>query len=65
MEEYLTIDEAARVSRMSRSSFYDHVRRSIPIVVVGRRRLVRRRDLERWLEEHIVIGGVQGAAANR
>ena len=62
MEDYLTIEEAAKASRMSRSSFYDHMRATLPVVVIGRRRVVRRRDLERWLEQHIEIGGVQGAA---
>jgi excisionase family DNA binding protein len=45
-------DEAAALLGVSRSFFFEHVLPELRVVRVGRRRLVARRELERWLDEN-------------
>lgn len=50
---WLTVPEISVELRIARSKAYDLVASgSIPAVRIGRSLRVRRRDLERWLEEH-------------
>ncbi len=57
----MTLDDCAKRMGLPRQTFRDHVRPTLPVVAVGRRRMVRPEDLERWIQEHVVVGGVQGA----
>lgn len=57
----LTLAECAEEMRLPRSTFQSRVRPTLPVVSIGSRKLVRREDLDRWIAEHVVIGGVQGA----
>lgn len=59
--ELLTLQEASELLRLPRSTFQQRVRPTLPVVSIGSRKLVRHEDLDRWIEEHIVVGGVQGA----
>jgi excisionase family DNA binding protein len=52
-QEILTVDEVIRWLRLGRTRTNELLRSgSIPSFKVGRRRLVRRTDVEAWLEEH-------------
>ncbi|MGH3042903.1 MAG: helix-turn-helix domain-containing protein [Gaiellaceae bacterium] len=48
----LSIEEAAAALSISRDSFERHVMAEVGLVQVGRRVIVPRRELERWLERH-------------
>jgi excisionase family DNA binding protein len=49
-----TINEAAAASRLGRTTIYDLIkRRELPLVKVGARSLIRRRDLEAFLERKL------------
>ena len=57
----LSLDDCAKRMGVPVRTFRKNVRPTLPVVPVGRRKMVRPEDLERWIEEHIVVGGVQGA----
>ena len=51
--DILTVDELIRWLRLGRTRTNELLRSSaIPSYKIGRRRLVRRADVEAWLEEH-------------
>ena len=52
-QEILTVDEVIRWLRLGRTRTNELLcRGSIPSYKIGRRRLVRRADVEAWLQEH-------------
>jgi len=52
-QDLLTVDELIRWLRLGRTRTNELLRScSIPSYKVGRRRLVRRTDVEAWIEEH-------------
>lgn len=61
-DEWVTVAKLCEELDMPHSTFYDVVRPTIPVLKVGRTVRIRRQDLDRWIEEHMTIGGVQGAA---
>ena len=61
LDRLLSIDEAAKVLGIPVRTFRKNVRPTPPVVPIGRRKMVRPSDLDRWIGEHIVVGGVQGA----
>jgi excisionase family DNA binding protein len=51
--ELLTVEELIRWLRLGRTRTHELLRSgSIPSYKLGRRRLIRRRDVEAWLEDH-------------
>jgi excisionase family DNA binding protein len=48
----LSVDEAAASIGIGRSLFYEQVLPELRVVRLGKRRLVPRSELERWLEEN-------------
>jgi excisionase family DNA binding protein len=51
--EVLTVDEAAKVLRVGRSTVYDAIKRGeVPCVRVGRRLLISRRVLDKLLSDN-------------
>jgi excisionase family DNA binding protein len=51
--ELLTVDETIRLLRLGRTRVNEILRSGdLPSYKLGRRRLVRRRDIEEWLERH-------------
>jgi len=49
----LTVDETIQVLRLGRTRVNEMLRSGeLPSYKAGRRRLIRRQDLETWLEEH-------------
>jgi len=51
--ELLTVDETIRLLRLGRTRVNEILRSGdLPSYKLGRRRLVRRRDIEDWLERH-------------
>jgi len=55
MHEYLLLEEIAKISRTSVGSVRAWIRTGrLPSVKPGRRRLVRRSDLERFLERDVL-----------
>jgi hypothetical protein len=48
----LSIEEAAAALSISRDSFERHVMAEVELVQVGRRLIVPRRELERWVQRH-------------
>jgi excisionase family DNA binding protein len=51
--EVMTVDEVIRWLRLGRTRTNELLRSgSIPSYKIGRRRLVRRTDVEAWLQEH-------------
>ena len=58
-QELLTVEETIRFLRLGRTRVNEMLRSGeIPSLKIGRRRLVRRRDLERWLDEQVYASGV-------
>lgn len=58
----LTMEEAARYLRIGRSTLYERVLPSLPVVKIGRRRTVRLSVVEAWRRAHeepaqVVSGG--------
>jgi excisionase family DNA binding protein len=52
-QELMTVDEIIRWLRLGRTRTNELLRSgSIPSYKIGRRRLVRRADVEGWLQEH-------------
>jgi excisionase family DNA binding protein len=52
-QDLMTVDEVIRWLRLGRTRTNELLRSgSIPSYKLGRRRLVRRTDVEEWLEEH-------------
>jgi excisionase family DNA binding protein len=51
----LSVEEAARELGVARSTFYASVLPELRVVRIGRRVLVPRRELERWLERSAAI----------
>ena len=52
-QDLMTVDEVIRWLRLGRTRTNELLRSgSIPSYKLGRRRVVRRADVERWLEEH-------------
>ena len=57
-QELLTVDETIRVLRLGRTRVNEMLRSGeIPSLKLGRRRLVRRKDLEAWLDDHVYEPG--------
>jgi|tagenome__1003787_1003787.scaffolds.fasta_scaffold20972672_4 excisionase family DNA binding protein len=51
--ELMTVDETIRVLRLGRTRVNEILRSGdLPSYKLGRRRLVRRRDVEEWIERH-------------
>jgi excisionase family DNA binding protein len=51
--ELMTVDETIRLLRLGRTRVNEILRSGdLPSYKLGRRRLVRRRDIEEWLERH-------------
>jgi excisionase family DNA binding protein len=56
--DLLTVDETIRVLRLGRTRVHEILRSGeIPSLKLGRRRLVRRKDLEAWLDDHVYMPG--------
>ena len=56
--DLLTVDETIRVLRLGRTRVNEMLRSGeIPSLKLGRRRLVRRKDLEAWLDGHVYRPG--------
>jgi excisionase family DNA binding protein len=51
----LSVEEAAQALGLARSTFYVSVLPDLRVVRVGRRVLIPRRELERWLEREAAI----------
>jgi excisionase family DNA binding protein len=57
-QQLLTVDETIRVLRLGRTRVNEMLRSGeIPSLKLGRRRLVRRKDLEAWLDDHVYTPG--------
>lgn len=53
-----TIMEAAEVLGISKSYAYQMVKeQKIPVLVIGKRKLIPKRQLEQWLQDNIVYNG--------
>ena len=62
-QEWLTVDEAAAVARVSPKTIRQAIPADLPACRPGRRRfLIRRRELDRWLEGKRVRAFDVGAA---
>lgn len=59
--DLVSMSEAAEVLQIGLVTFYSKVRPFVPVVRIGKRVLMRRSDLAKWVREHTEIGGVQGA----
>jgi excisionase family DNA binding protein len=58
MMELLTVPEAARLLKLSRSQVYLLcARREIPTIAIGRSVRIPLRELEVWLHEHVHVVG--------
>ncbi len=58
-QDLLTVDETTRFLRLGRTRVNEMLSSGdIPSIKVGRRRLVRRKALETWLDEHTYMPGV-------
>ncbi len=56
--ELLTVDETIRTLRLGRTRVNEVLRSGdLPSYKLGRRRLVRRQDIEEWLERHKAVPG--------
>ena len=56
--ELMTVDETIRVLRLGRTRVNEILRSGdLPSYKLGRRRLVRRQDIEEWIERHIDVIG--------
>ena len=56
--ELMTVDETIRVLRLGRTRVNEILRSGdLPSYKLGRRRLVRRHDIEEWLERHLDVLG--------
>lgn len=62
--DLISMRQAARTLGVGLTTFYAEVRPFVPVVRIGKRVLMQRKDLAAWAREHTVIGGVQGARAN-
>lgn len=52
-----TIPEAAAVLGVSTSSMYQIIRmKGFPVIVLGKRRIIPIKELDRWMEEQAAIG---------
>ena len=52
-QQLLTVDEVIRVLRLGRTRVNEMLRSGdLPLLKIGRRRLVRAQDVERFLEAH-------------
>ena len=51
----LSVEQAAKTIGLARSTFYQSVLPHLRVVRVGRRVLIPRRELERWLEREAAI----------
>jgi len=52
-QELLTVDETIRILRCGRTRVGDMLRAGeLPSIKIGRRRFIRRNDLERFLDAH-------------
>ncbi len=52
----LTIEEAAKVLGIGRSSMFTHILPELQTVWIGRKRLVPPAELDRWIAEHRTAG---------
>ncbi len=53
LELTLTVEDAAKVLGLGRTTMYELARtKGFPVVTVGRRKLISRQGLERWIQEN-------------
>jgi len=53
-QEILKPTEAAEILRISKSEIYRQMQTGgLPHIAIGKRKLIRREDLEAWIEAHI------------
>ena len=53
----ISVPEAAKVLGVSKSNMYQIIKtEGFPVIVIGKRRLVSAKGLERWVEERAAIG---------
>ncbi len=57
----VTREQAACMLSMSLSHFQRHVQAELPVLYVGRLRLVRVADLEAWAEQRAALAGAPSA----